>query len=76
MGFRDTGNLPFYFQGYGILCSMFWLLSGILNTVFWKNNYGDICQFIRDTCLFTYLVPPLYKPQNLFKKAYGEKLIY
>ena len=29
-----------------------------------KNNYGDICQFIRDTCLFTsrdmgYLVPPI-----------------
>ena len=31
MGFRDTGNLPFYFQGYypfyfpgyGILCSIF-----------------------------------------------------
>ena len=22
-GFRDTGYLPFYFQGYGILCSIF-----------------------------------------------------
>ena len=37
MGFRDTGYLqfigyyPFYFQGYGVLCSIFWLLSGILN---------------------------------------------
>ena len=41
MGFRDTGYLPFYYQGYrilsiyfpgyGILCSMFSLLSGILN---------------------------------------------
>ena len=32
MGFRDTGYLPFYFQGYGILCSIFSLLSGILNS--------------------------------------------
>ena len=42
MGFRDTGYLPFftsrdigyfpfYFQGYGILCSIFGLLSGIMN---------------------------------------------
>ena len=28
---RDIGYYPFYFQGYGILCSIFWLLSGILN---------------------------------------------
>ena len=28
---RDTGYFPFYFQGYGILCSIFGLLSGILN---------------------------------------------
>ena len=28
---RDIGYYPFYFQGYGILCSTFWLLSGILN---------------------------------------------
>ena len=27
---RDIGYYPFYFQGYGILCSIFWLLSGIL----------------------------------------------
>ena len=25
---RDIGYYPFYFQGYGILCSIFWLLSG------------------------------------------------
>ena len=28
---RDIGYCPFYFQGYGILCSIFSLLSGILN---------------------------------------------
>ena len=28
---RDIGYYPFYFQGYGLLCSIFWLLSGILN---------------------------------------------
>ena len=28
---RDIGYYPFYFQGYGILCSIFWLLSGILS---------------------------------------------
>ena len=27
---RDIGYYPFYFQVYGILCSIFWLLSGIL----------------------------------------------
>ena len=31
MGFRDTGYLPFYFQGYKILSI---LLSGIRDTVF------------------------------------------
>ena len=28
---RDIGYFPFYFQGYGILCSIFGLFSGILN---------------------------------------------
>ena len=28
---RVIGYYPFYFQGYGILCSIFWLHSGILN---------------------------------------------
>ena len=28
---RDIGYFPFYFQGYGMLCSIFGLLSGILN---------------------------------------------
>ena len=28
---RDIGYSSFYFQGYGILCSIFWLLLGILN---------------------------------------------
>ena len=28
---RDIGYFPFYLQGYGILCSIFGLLSGILN---------------------------------------------
>ena len=27
---KDIGYYPFYFQGYGILCSIFWLLWGIL----------------------------------------------
>ena len=31
MGYRDTGYLPFYFQGYRILSI---LLPGIWNTVF------------------------------------------
>ena len=57
----DIRYYPFYFQGYGILSSIFWLLSGI--SIFKKINYGDICHFIRDTCLFAsrdmgYLVPP------------------
>ena len=38
-------------QGYGILCSKFLLLLGPFNIE--EINYGDICQFIRDTCLFT-----------------------
>ena len=61
-GFRDTGYLPFYFQGNRIL---FILLPVIWNTWFnifvtsrdienlGKNNYADICRFIRDICLFT-----------------------
>ena len=28
---RNIGYFSFYFQGYGILCSIFGLLSGILN---------------------------------------------
>ena len=69
MGFRDTGYLPFYFQAYRILSI---LLPGIWDTlfnifvtfrIFRKFNYGVICQFIRDTRLFTsrhmgYWVPP------------------
>ena len=80
--------LPFYFQGYRILSI---LLPGIWDTVFnisvtfwdisWfgKNNYRDICQFIRDTCLFTsrdmgYLVPPIQaslrpNPVIIFKSS-------
>ena len=70
-GFRNTGYLPFYFQGYRILSI---LLPGIWDTVFnisvtfrdieyLGKLFGDICQLIRDTCLFTsrdmgYLVPP------------------
>ena len=59
-GFTDTGYLPYYFQGYGILSI---LLPGIWDTVFnilllsgmleILKNDGDICQFIRDTCPFT-----------------------
>ena len=30
---RDIGYLPFYLQGYGILCSKFGLLSRILNVL-------------------------------------------
>ena len=69
----DTGYLPFYFEGYRILSI---LLPVIWDTVFnilvifrdieylEKNNYGDICQFIRDTSRFFYrdmgyLVPPI-----------------
>ena len=51
--------------------AIFAIHSEILN-IYKKNNYGDICQFIRDTCLFTlrdmgYLVPPytIFKPHNL-----------
>ena len=28
---RDIGYYPFYFQGYGMLCSIFSVLPGILN---------------------------------------------
>ena len=28
---RDIAYFLFYFQGYRILCSIFWLISGILN---------------------------------------------
>ena len=28
---RDMRYYPFYFQGYGILCSIIWLVLGILN---------------------------------------------
>ena len=60
--FRDMGYFSFYFQVYGVLVI---LLQGIWDTVFiifiyfqgyrifWKIDYGDICQFIRDTGLFT-----------------------
>ena len=75
--FSDKGYLPFYFQGYRIL-SMF--LPGIWDTVFIilvtfrdieyleKINNEDICQLIRDVCLFTsrdmgYLVPPIQASQ-------------
>ena len=74
MGFRDTGYLPSYFQGYRIPSI---LPPGIWNTVFnilvtfrdieylGKLIMGVTCQFIRDTCLFTsrdmgYLVPPIH----------------
>ena len=67
-GFRDTGYLPFYFQGYMILTI---LLSGVQYLGYFqgywiirKISFGGICQFITDTCLFTsrdmgYLVPPI-----------------
>ena len=83
-GFRDTGYLsfyfkvdigyyPFYFQGYRILCLMFSLLPRILNI---QEKYGDIWQFIRDTCLFTtrdmgYLVPPIQAPIQASLLAVG-----
>ena len=52
----------------GILYSIFLLLSGILDI--WNKTYGDICQFIRDTCLLTsrdiVTLPPQNKPlQNM-----------
>ena len=42
---RDIGYDQFYFQGYRILCSIFWLLSGTLN--------------IQESLLWGYL--PVYK---------------
>ena len=43
------GYYPFYFQGYGILCSIFFVnFQGYW--IFRKTNYRDICQFILD-CL-------------------------
>ena len=38
---RNIGYYRFYFKGYGILGSIFWLLSGILSNL--ENDYGDIC---------------------------------
>ena len=59
---RDIGYYSFYFQGYGILCSIFCYFQGYW--IFRKINYGDISQFIMDTCLFIsrdmgYLVTPM-----------------
>ena len=68
---RDMEYYPFLFQGYGILCSIFCLLSWILDR---KINYGDICQFIRDTCLFTSIGTPytsLFDNSIAFKSAAG-----
>ena len=67
---------PSYFQGYRILCSIFCLLSGIL--ILREINHGDICQFIRDTCLFSrdmgYLVPP--PPPIQASNKEGESRVY
>ena len=54
---RDMGYYPFYFQGFNILFTF-------RDIGFMKTNYGYICQFLRDTCLFTsrvmgYLVLPI-----------------
>ena len=84
-GFRDTGYLPFYFQGYrllsifsqefGISCSIFCYIQGYW--IFWKINYVDICQFIRNTCMFTskgygIFGSPLYKPQSTFFRNHDD----
>ena len=68
---RDIGYYPFYFQGYGILCSIFFVTSRDI------DYSGNLIMgiFIRDTCLFTsrdigYLVPPpLYKPHHDILKS-------
>ena len=58
-GFRDTGYLPFYFQGYIILSILLpWTLDTVLNifVTFRDNEYLGkliICHFIRNTCLLT-----------------------
>ena len=50
------GYYPFYFQGYGILCLIFFVFFqgyGIL--IFRKINYEDINKSLKaiwDTCLF------------------------
>ena len=73
--YSDTGYLPFYFQGYGVL---FILLPGIWDTVFTLFTFrviGYLAKLrffliIMDTCLFTsmdmgYLVPLYrYKPHS------------
>ena len=49
--------------------------------MFWKINYGDICQLIRDTCLFTsrdmgYLVPPYTSLSNIkFSNCHQDQVL-
>ena len=75
MGFRDTGYLPFYFQGYRILAS---LLPGLWDTLFnilitFRDNayLGNLIMWIFANlkgildCLLTGIWDiwyPLYKP--------------
>ena len=47
MGSRDTGYLPFYFQGYRILSI---LLPGTLNTMF---NFRDTPIFLHNDYTYT-----------------------
>ena len=56
---RDIGYYPFYFQGYGILGSIFSLLSGILKN--YKNSlwgYLPIYKGLLPVYFKGYLVPP------------------
>ena len=50
---RDIGYYPFYFQGYGMLCSIFDYFQG--HSKFRKISYGNSYQItcIRETCQFT-----------------------
>ena len=51
-GIRD--KLPFYFYGYAVMgCTVFNIFVTVRDIGYLEKKYGDICQFIRDTYLFT-----------------------
>ena len=50
-----TGDSPFYFQGYGILCSIFFTSRDVGYFyfhgywIFMEVSFWDVCNSIRDT---------------------------
>ena len=63
-GSRDTGYLPFYFQGYGILCSIF--LSTTFRNMGYLGGYLSVYMGLLPVYFEGYgiLVTQLYKPHQ------------